>query len=63
MSDPNWDDLDQWGKRAVEWGVDYHRTKANKPVRAQVAPGDIARQLPERPPECAETMDAIFDDF
>jgi len=63
MSDPTWNDLDQWGKRAVEWGVDYHRTKAEKPVRAPLVPGDIARQLPERPPETAEAMDAIFDDF
>ena len=63
MSDPTWNDLDQWGKRAVEWGLDYHKTKANKPVRAQVAPGEIAKQLADQPPETGEAMDAIFDDF
>ena len=63
MRDPTWNDLDQWGKRAVEWGLDYHRTKSSKPVRAQVAPGDIARQLADHPPESGEAMDVIFDDF
>ncbi len=63
MSEPTWDDLETWGKRAVTWGVGYHRSKRDLPVRAQVAPGDIAAQLPKAPPENGEAMEAIFDDF
>ena len=63
MSDPTWNDLAQWGKRAADWGVEYHATKRDKPVRAQVSPGEIAAQLPESAPETGEAMEDIFADF
>lgn len=59
----NWDDFEAWGKRAAEWGSDYHKTLRERPVRAQVKPGDVFDALPESPPEQAEPMDAIMADF
>ncbi len=37
-------------------------TVADKPVRAQTAPGEIAAQLPKSPPEQGEAMADIFKD-
>ncbi len=59
----NWDDYSLWAKRIADWGADYHKTLADRPVRAQTAPGEIAAQLPAAPPEGAEAMDAIMRDF
>ena len=59
----NWDEYTLWAKRIADWGSDYHKTLADRPVRAQTAPGEIAAQLPQSPPEDAEGMDAIMGDF
>ena len=59
----NHDDLNQWSKRAADWATDYHATLRDKPVRAPLVPGAISSQLPDQPPEAAEPMEAIFDDF
>ena len=37
----NWDEYARWGKEISDWGSDYHKTLRDRPVRAQVAPGDI----------------------
>ena len=59
----NWEDFRQWGRRAADWAADYHAGLRNEPVRAQVAPGAVLSALPDAPPEGAEAMQAIFDDF
>ena len=59
----NWDEYTLWAKRIADWGTEYHKTLADRPVRAQSAPGEIAGQLPLGPPEDAEGMDAIMGDF
>lgn len=59
----NWDEYTLWAKRIADWGTEYHKTLADRPVRAQTAPGEIAGQLPLGPPEDAEGMDAIMGDF
>ncbi len=56
-------DFRAWSHRAADWGADYRETLRDKPVRAQVQPGDIARQLGAAPPELPEAMEAIFADF
>lgn len=56
-------DFRQWAHRAADWAADYHSTLPARPVRAQVAPGDIARQIDAAPPEQAEPMATIFGDF
>lgn len=59
----NHDDLRDWSKRAADWAHDYHATLRDRPVRAPLVPGAIARQLPPAPPEAAEPMETIFSDF
>ncbi|MEO1087502.1 MAG: pyridoxal-dependent decarboxylase, partial [Acidobacteriota bacterium] len=52
-----------WSKRAADWSRRYLETLRDRPVRAQVEPGEIAAQLPDRAPEEAESMEEIFADF
>jgi aromatic-L-amino-acid decarboxylase len=59
----NWDEFADWGKHVSDWAADYHKTLADRPVRAQTAPGEIMAQLPSAPPQSAEPMDAIMQDF
>ena len=59
----NWDDFAGWGEKISHWAADYHKTMRDRPVRAQTAPGEIAAQLAESPPETGEEMDAIMGDF
>src|SRR5690606_24490515 len=57
------DEFRRWAVKAAEWGADYRATVADRPVRAQTAPGDITRQIAGSPPEAGEAMDAVFADF
>lgn len=59
----NWDEFATWGRQIADWGRDYHTGLRDRPVRAQVRPGEIAAQLPASPPETAEDMSHIFGDF
>ncbi|HEX7063361.1 MAG TPA: pyridoxal-dependent decarboxylase [Woeseiaceae bacterium] len=52
-----------WAVHAAEWAADYRASLADRPVRAQSAPGAVAAQLPRQAPETAEDMRAIFADF
>jgi aromatic-L-amino-acid decarboxylase len=59
-------DTDEFRRHAhafVDWMADYLDEVESYPVKAQVAPGDVARQLPDAPPESGEPMEAIFRDF
>ena len=56
-------DLAYWSARAGEWAVGYFGSLRNRPVRAQLTPGEFAARIPSLPPEQPETMDAIFSDF
>lgn len=55
--------LRHWSKRAADWAADYHAGLRERPVRAPLVPGAIAAQLAPAPPETAEPMAQIFDDF
>ena len=59
----NWDEFEHWGKHISKWAADYHKTLADRPVRAQTQPGDIGSLLPATPPESGEAMDTILTDF
>ena len=47
----------------VDWMADFLEKVEQFPVKSQVQPGEIIRQLPIHPPAEAETMDRIFEDF
>ncbi len=47
----------------VDWMADYIDTIEGHPVKARVAPGEIAEQLPANGPQTGEDMDAILADF
>ncbi len=53
----------RWSHQAADWSADYLETVGERPVRAQVAPGQIFRQIPAAPPEAGESMEAIFADL
>jgi aromatic-L-amino-acid/L-tryptophan decarboxylase len=47
----------------VDWMADYVESIEDQPVKASVAPGDIAARLPASGPEAGEDMDTILEDF
>jgi len=59
----NWEDFARWGRRIADWGAAYHKGLRDRPVRAQVKPGELLARLPQSPPETGEPMEAIFADF
>ncbi|SFL51910.1 pyridoxal phosphate-dependent decarboxylase family protein [Shimia aestuarii] len=58
-----WSEFSRWGAKISDWARGYHETLRERPVRAQVAPGDVLNALPATPPTVGEDMDAIFADF
>ncbi len=56
-------DFRKWSHKASDWSADYLETLTDRPVRAQVRPGDIGRLIGESPPQDAHAMDEIFADF
>ncbi len=56
------DDFREAGHRLVDWIADYLEHAERYPVLAQVAPGDLARALPDRAPEDPEPYDEILAD-
>jgi len=53
----------RWSHAASDWSTSYLDKIDTYPVRAQTAPGDIADQIPESPPDTGESMETIMDDF
>jgi aromatic-L-amino-acid decarboxylase len=56
-------DLRRDGQAAVEWVARYLEGMRERPVRAQVSPGDVRGALPASPPEQAEPFEAILRDL
>jgi aromatic-L-amino-acid decarboxylase len=50
------------GHAVVEWVADYLTGIGDRPVLAQVAPGDISASLPDTPPTDPEPFDRILAD-
>lgn len=50
-------------ERLTNWIAEYLEHPEQYPVLANVAPGEVAAQLPTQPPQRAEPLDAIIDDF
>lgn len=47
----------------VDWMADYMENVRSYPVKSQVNPGDIIKQLPDSAPTEGESFEKIFDDF
>ena len=63
MSDLPLSELDAQGARVLAWVHEYLAHPERHRVLPAVAPGDIRRQLPARPPRTGEPLAAILDDF
>ena len=59
----NWDEFVKWGTRISNWAYGYHSSLRERPVRAQVAPGEILNALPPEPPKLGINMETVFADF
>ncbi len=57
------DEFEYWLTRAAQWSAHYRQTIDSRPVRSQVSPGDIRRQIDKEPPQKGESMETIFADF
>ncbi|MEL6559501.1 MAG: pyridoxal-dependent decarboxylase [Bacteroidota bacterium] len=53
----------KYGYQMIDWMVDYHANIESLPVKSQVKPGDIMKQIPEDAPATGEAFEKIFDDF
>lgn len=51
------------GRELIDWIADYLAHPEEYPVLATCQPGEIAAQLPARPPEEPEPIEAIINDF
>ena len=52
-----------YGHQVVDWIANYLGQVGEYPVLAQTAPGDIRRELPDKPPVEPEPMETILADF
>src|SRR6476661_5819729 len=51
------------GHAAIDWIADYWASLDDLPVRAQVAPGEVAALMPASAPEQGEPFDALLADL
>lgn len=51
------------GREVVDWIADYIATIEDRPVRENIAPGDIRAKLPARAPESGEPFDTMLRDL
>jgi aromatic-L-amino-acid decarboxylase len=57
---------DEFRKHAhelVEWMAGYMENVENLPVKSSVKPGEIFRQIPDKPPLHSESFDSLMRDF
>jgi aromatic-L-amino-acid decarboxylase len=57
------DDFRRAMHRAADLLADYLEGVGDLPVLPPVAPGDVARSLPEAPPDAPEPLDRLLDDY
>ncbi|MEL7469796.1 MAG: pyridoxal-dependent decarboxylase [Pseudomonadota bacterium] len=56
-------DYRHWAHKAADWGASYLEDVVDRPVRAQVSPGEIAALIGDGPPEAGEGIEPVFADF
>lgn len=57
------DEFRKYAHQLVDWMVDYQQNITHYPVKSQVKPGDIIKQLPHSAPNQPIAFDTIFADF
>jgi aromatic-L-amino-acid/L-tryptophan decarboxylase len=57
------DEFRKYGHELIDWIADYLKNVENKPVLAQIEPGDIKAKLPDSPPIKGERMTDVFSDI
>ncbi len=57
------DEFRRYGRHVVDWIAGYWERVESLPVQSQVAPGDIRKLLPSRPPEHPEPFEALLGDL
>jgi aromatic-L-amino-acid decarboxylase len=63
LGEMNLEDFRRYGHEIVDWIAGYLAQPEQYPVLSRVQPGEIAAQLPVRPPDQAEPMANILADF
>lgn len=58
-----WNDFPKWGHWLADWAAQYHATLRDRPVRAQVTPGETMAALPDSPPEAPQPIAEVIADF
>lgn len=53
----------KYGHQIIDWLADYQARQSERPVMAQVQPGDIKRLLPPEPPREGEAMADVLADL
>ncbi|MCP4602924.1 MAG: aspartate aminotransferase family protein [Proteobacteria bacterium] len=53
----------KFGHELVDWVADYLDGIGEYPVCSKVEPGEIRKQIPNRPPIQGEPMERVFEDF
>ena len=58
-----WSDFPKWGHWLADWASSYHNGLRDRPVRAQVQPGETLAALPATPPEAPQPIAQVIEDF
>ena len=56
-------DFRKHAHQLVDWMADYFEDVEDKPVKPDLKPGDILKQLPDSAPESSESFEDMFEDF
>ena len=51
------------GHLLIDWIADYHANVGDRPVLAQVQPGEVRDRLAANPPAAPEPFDAVLADL
>jgi aromatic-L-amino-acid decarboxylase len=62
LGDMSVEEFRRYGYQVIDWISNYFEQIEQRPVLAQVQPGDLKAQLPASPPEKGEAMEAILAD-
>jgi aromatic-L-amino-acid decarboxylase len=62
LGDMDKEEFRRFGHELIDWIADYFENIEDRPVLAQIEPGDLKAQLPTAPPEKGEAMEQIIAD-